>query len=73
MKGTELDMEKFQVTETQLEGYIDTLRSTVAMLNSRISELQETLSQVRGKMAQSKNDNISIMDHSKFDSIRTNL
>jgi prefoldin subunit 5 len=62
-------MTKFQTTETQLESYIETLRSSVAMLNNRINELQETLSQVRGKMTQLKDDNMSIADYSRFDKI----
>jgi prefoldin subunit 5 len=52
MKYTVLDVVKFQTTETQLESYIETLKSTVAMLNNRIGELQETLSQVREKVTQ---------------------
>ncbi|MEK7395899.1 MAG: hypothetical protein AAB116_03070 [Candidatus Poribacteria bacterium] len=69
MKDTMLDMTKFQTTETQLESYIETLRSSVAMLNNRINELQETLSQVHGKMTQLKDDNMSIADYSRFDKI----
>ncbi len=69
MKDTKLDMAKFQATETQLENYIETLRSTVAMLDNRIGELQETLSQVRGKITQLKSDDIPIVDYPKFDNI----
>ena len=64
---TVLDIVKFQATKTQLESHIETLRTTVAMLNYRIDELQETLSQVRGKVTQLKDDDISNSGYSEFD------
>jgi hypothetical protein len=47
MKNIIINKPEIQVTETQIESYIETLNKTVIMLNNKINELKKTLLEIR--------------------------